>query len=116
MARIKTGGRKKNVPNKRSVEAIELAERMKCNPFKILLQFAKGDWKALGYKTKDVIKFVGDNIYTEDRISAELRQSSAKAACEYVYSKRKAIEHSATDGSKLLAPAIIYIPTSEVEP
>lgn len=86
-------GRPKGVPNKRTQDLIELAEKHECNPFEILLLFAKGDYEALGYKQYQYKQY-GENVVEEMTIPPELRQKSAKDACEYLFPKRKAIEHS----------------------
>jgi hypothetical protein len=91
---IPGSGRKKGTPNKKTVEAQEIAKRLKCDPFELLILYAKGDWKALGYKSETVTKFIGNNMVEEPVISAELRATSARNACEYIYPKRKAIEQS----------------------
>lgn len=94
----KLSGSRKGVPNKRTQEAQEIAERLGIDPFQILLNFAVGDWKALGYKSPTSTRFVGETMIEEDVISPDLRASSAKAACEYLYPKRKAIEHQIEQG------------------
>lgn len=90
-------GRPKGVPNKRTQDLFELAEKLECNPFEVLLHFAKGDYQALGYEERQFKTYgTGEDSYTIDEltISPELRQKSAKDACEYLFPKRKAIEHS----------------------
>jgi hypothetical protein len=87
-------GRPKGSPNLRTQELFAIAERLDCNPFEILLHFAKGDYEALNLpewnekSTKDGAKI------KEPSISPELRQKSARDACEYLFPKRKAVEHS----------------------
>lgn len=104
----KTGGRSKGVKNKTTQELHEIAERLGVNPFEILLLFAAGDSEALGcnvgnkfsqefaeFLDEDQLKTVRD---LEEKIlspiTPELRQKAAKDACEYLFPKRKAIEHS----------------------
>jgi hypothetical protein len=89
-------GRPKGVPNKRTQDLIEIAEKLECNPFEILLLFAKGDYEKLGYE-KWHYKQIGENVVEELSISPELRQKSAKDACEYLFPKRKAVEHTFKD-------------------
>ena len=88
----KTGGRQKGTPNKKTEELMDISKRLKVNPFEILLLFAKGDWKALGYKSEKVTKYFGENKSEEYVISPELRSQSAGKAVEYLYPKRKATE------------------------
>lgn len=94
------GGRAKGTPNKQTQDLFEIAERLECNPFEILLLFAKGDFETLGLK-EWTYKTFGEYTTEELTISPELRQKSAKDACEYLFPKRKAIEHTGKDGEKL---------------
>lgn len=95
MARIKAGGRTKGTPNKPTLKLIDRAEKLKVDPFEILLLFAKGDWAALGYDTGVIIKESanGESTFMEYTISPELRAQCAEKACQYIHPKRKAIEH-----------------------
>lgn len=90
-------GRPKGSINKRSFEAQQLCEKLQCDPLEILIHFAKGDWEALGYGSPEKTRMVNDTVVIEPTISPELRNASARAACEYVYPKRKAIEQSFSD-------------------
>lgn len=93
-------GRKKGTPNKKTVEAQHIAERVGVDPFELLLLFAKNDWKKLGYPRSTITKYsAGGDAYEEDVISPELRQNSAGKAVEYLYPRRKAIEQSITDNT-----------------
>lgn len=85
-------GRPIGSTNRRTAQ--EIADRLGIDPFEVLVNFAKGDWKALGYDSATVIKTYGENSNEEDRISAELRASSAKEACKYLHTQLKAVEHS----------------------
>lgn len=89
----KTGGRKRGTPNKRTEPLIERAEKLGIDPFEILLHFAKGNWECLGYESATTTAFTNAGIeFEEPTISPELRVTAAKAACEYLHPKRKAIE------------------------
>lgn len=93
------GGRSKGTPNKKTKDLMEKAEQLGVDPFEILLRFAAGDWKGLGYKTKDTLESAGmGRIIKVDRISADLRKSAAAAAMPYLYPKRKAIEFKPSEG------------------
>lgn len=72
-------GRPKGSPNARTQDLFDITERLECNPFEVLIMFAKGDAEALRIS----------------EISAELRLRAAKDACDYLFPKRKAIEHTA---------------------
>lgn len=113
----KTGGRVKGVPNKSTQDLHEIAERLGVNPFEILLHYANGNAEALGLSCGSTLSdMLADQLDGEDLervkeleakltnpISAELRQKSAKDACEYLFAKRKAIEHTGKDGEKLFS-------------
>lgn len=89
----KTGGRKKGSPNKRTRELIERADAIGVDPFEILLRFAKGDWKGLGYESETMTKIAAGGVKVEiERIDPELRMKAAAEAAQYLYPKRKAIE------------------------
>lgn len=95
----KTGGRKPGSVNKKTAEAQAIADKLGIDPFKILLLFAAGDWKKLGYKSGEVTKFsVSGDAYTEPVISPELRSTSSAKAVEFLYPKRKAIDQTITEG------------------
>jgi hypothetical protein len=93
----KTGGREKGTLNKRSLRAQELAEELGCDPLKILLHFAMGDARALGYVSVD--EDTGKE--TVGVIEPEMRLSAAKEASSYLFPKLKAIEHTGKDGADL---------------
>lgn len=86
--RPEKAGRKPGTVNKNTKTLHDIAERNGCDPFEVLIWFAKGDHKSLGI--------------TEDELSPELRQKSAKDACEYLHPKKKAVEHSGSiDGARV---------------
>lgn len=77
----KFGGRSKGVPNRKTFDAVAIAEALECDPFEVLINFAKGDAPALGY-----------SVAME--IPPEMRLQAAKEASQYLYPKRKSVEHS----------------------
>jgi hypothetical protein len=83
----KCGGRKKGTPNKESLHAKEIAERLNCDLFEILCHFAMGNAKALKLK--------------KDSISPGMRLAAAMEGAQYIHPKRKAIEHSGDVGLTL---------------
>ncbi len=88
-------GRKKGTPNQDARTLQEKARALKVDPFEILLLFAKGDWKRLGYDSKSTTKFTAAGIeFEEDVIQPAMRMKAASDACQYLYSKRKPIEDS----------------------
>lgn len=104
----KTGGRIAGTRNKDRVHVFEVARKLKVDPFEILLHFARGDWQALGYKDKcEIVAYSksGEPII-KDVISAGLRATCASDACEYLYPKLKAIEHTGKDGEPIKAEVV----------
>lgn len=87
--------RTKGAVNKLKMDAQAKAFELGIDPFEILLLFAAGKWKELGYRdpTK-TIAVPGGASYEEDIISAELRVNAAKDATNYLLAKRKSVEHS----------------------
>ena len=99
--RPESAGRKKGTPNKQTQTLQEIAERNECDPFEVLIWFAKRDYVSL--ELPEWTDRIGKDgaFVREATISPELQQKSAKDACEYLYPKRKAIEHTGKDGEKL---------------
>ena len=98
----KSGGRKEGTPNKRTLEAREIAEKLGVNPLEICLMFAAGDWEGLGYPSADVTKVLKDGgTINVDTIPPELRQKSAKDVLGYLFPQLKAIELTGKDGGPL---------------
>jgi hypothetical protein len=93
--RPENAGRKKGTPNKLTQDLMAKCDELGVDPFEVLLHFAKGDWKTLGYETETRLVSTSEHgdIY-ENTITPELRAKAAKDACEYLFPKRKAIEHS----------------------
>lgn len=92
--KVKKIGRPPGSANKRTSDLLDIAERLECNPFEVLIHFAKGDFEALGYDQHQMKTTKDGGTVLELTISPELRQKSAKDACEYLFPKRKAVEHS----------------------
>jgi hypothetical protein len=95
-------GRPKGGMNKRTADLVELAEKLGCNPVEVLLRFAMNDWKGLGYESET--RFLQDGLKGEKEIMhipPETRMKAAAEAAQYLYPKRKAVEHSAADGQPL---------------
>lgn len=87
----------------RKVEAT--AERLNVDPFEILCLFAKGDWKGLGYEAETRVSFTSAGIeFEEPIITCGDRLSAAKEAAKYLYTQKKAVEHSHSDLTKDMTP------------
>jgi len=85
-------GRKKGTPNKRTQDLNDLAERLGVNPIEILLNIAKGDFKALGYENNEVITMKDGKPNVTERITLDDRRAAAKDASPYLFAQRKAVE------------------------
>jgi hypothetical protein len=97
---------RKGIPNKRTTDLLEIAHELECNPFEILLHFAQGNFTALGLPEWTEKTSKSGETYHEATISPELRQRSAKDACEYLFPKRRAVEHSGPDGTDLFTKLV----------
>jgi hypothetical protein len=87
-------GRPKGVKDKRSLGAEAIAERLGCDPFEVLIHFARGDAEALGYPEEITRKGKDGRESVLPAITPEMRLQAAKEAAQYLYPKRKAVEHS----------------------
>lgn len=97
------GGRPKGSRNQKSLDAEALAREMGVDPLAIMLHFANGDWKALGYKSGRVrtgSDARGVPIY-RPLISLALRMEAARSATPYVRPARKAVDASGDSDEKL---------------
>lgn len=84
---------RKGIPNKSTQDLFEKAFNLGVDPFEVLLNFAKRDWKALGYNSPTVTKYCADGGTIEvDVITPDLQLSAAEKASNYLYAKRKAID------------------------
>lgn len=92
----KFGGRKKGVPNKDKAEAQAKAVELGVDPFEVLLLFARGDWKALGYESERVLQSCSEfgEVY-KFTIDPNVRAKCAAEACQFMLPKLKAIDISA---------------------
>ncbi len=87
--------RPKGSPNKNALPLQEKAKELGCDPFEILCRFALGDWQGLGYDKGITYQSTNKGDLIERHIiPPELRSKAAAEAAQYLYPKRKAIEHS----------------------
>lgn len=99
-------GRKKGTLNRNTQLLFDKAEELGVDPFEVVLLFAKGDWKSLGYKSASrLISAKGGDVIEVDTISPEMRLSAAERACSYLYPKPKAVTLSNEDGSPIFPSA-----------
>lgn len=86
-------GRKPGTPNKDTLDLHQIAHELGVHPFKILLHFAAGNWKELGYEAEMDVKYTQQGLPFGIRvIQPEVRMKAAAQAAEYLYPKRKALE------------------------
>src|ERR1044072_3561592 len=86
-------GRKAGTPNRKTEDLHAVASQLGIHPFKILLHYAAGNWKELGYKNEFDIKYTQQGEPYEVRvIQPEVRVKAAAEASQYLYPKRKQIE------------------------
>lgn len=90
---------------------MEKARELRVDPFEILLLFAKGDWKALGYPSEWDDKISNDVLYQVRIIEPRDRIVAAKEACKYIYPQRKAIDLT-TDDERIDFCPIVVIPSN----
>ena len=92
----KTGGRKKGTPNKPTVDFVAMADAHGVHPGELMCRVIKGERiMALAYANKETGEFVEHPIMPtlDQMISAD------KELAQYVYPKRKAMEHSGSLGT-----------------
>ncbi len=92
MPKYPGSGRKKGTPNKSSLPLKEKAEKLGIDPYEVLLLFASGDWKKLGYDAEKVIKYSKDCQNEEFTIQPAVRAKAAGEACKYLYPTLKSTE------------------------
>lgn len=97
----KTGGRVKGTLNRDTLTVREKAETLGIDPYEILLLFAKGDWKALGYTEEFIEVQSKDCTNYQYVIDPAVRARCAAEAVQYIEPKRKAIEHSGLNGGPI---------------
>lgn len=96
---------RKGIPNKRTVALAIRAKELGVDPFEILLLFAKGDWKALGYEAECYFSEKPDGAVKMGYvISPEMRVVAAKEAAKYLYPHRKSIEHKSDEPLNGMSP------------
>ena len=86
--RPEKGGRKPGSLNKNNQEIQELAKELGCNPAKILMLIALGDFESLGI---------------EEHIDIDKRMDAAKDLMPYLYGKRKPVDSKGDDSESLVS-------------
>lgn len=96
-------GRKRGTLNKNRQILIEKANELGVDPFEILLRFASGDWKGLGYDEEKYVHSANENgTFYKYTIEPATRAKCASEACQYLHPKRKAVELTGEDGGAIV--------------
>lgn len=103
------GGRTKGTPNKRSLQARELAEKLNVDPLEVLLRMCKRDWEGLGYESETVTVVTMTGTADVPVIGPDLQIKAAKEAVKYIYPALKSIEHKG-DAANLLQEMLAMDP------
>lgn len=85
-------GRKRGTPNKRTEDLLDRAKVLGMDPWDILILFANGDWKGLGYPAEFIQKHSQHCTNLEYTIDPSVRAKCAQEACSYIYSKKRTID------------------------
>jgi len=96
----KVGGRRKGQLNRKSLPVHQKAQELGIDPFEILLHFAAGNWKALGYPSQKRTVVTRNGSFQVDVIEPDHRLKAASESCQYLFPKRKAIEFQETKKKK----------------
>ena len=96
--RKKTGGRKAGTPNKKTQIVEEILNAIGCNPIENLARIANGEpMRSLVALNKDS----GDYVVDEVPPTLEQRLTANKELAQYIYPKRKAIDHGVSGEGKV---------------
>jgi hypothetical protein len=95
-----TPGRQKGSLNKKTEHIFALCEKHNFDPIETLIFFATGDWQALGLDSQYTEKqgFQGA-IVRELTISTLIMKDAAKDLIQFMYPKRKSVEHIDANGN-----------------
>lgn len=94
--------RPKGNKNKKTLEFVDRAHALGVDPIDVMLLFAKGDWKALGYK--DEMYVVSESKESKSwkyTIDPAIRLKAASEACQYINAKKRSVEVTGKDGQPL---------------
>lgn len=110
-------GRPEGSKNKRTLMVEEIAAKVGCDPFEVLMRMAAGDWEGLGYESECYFaeKAEGDGkVITKGYvITPEMRLTAAKDASKYLYSQKQSMALSNADGQPLRIEVVRYISKKE---
>ena len=99
--KIKTGGRVKGTPNKKTEDFFNICEEMGHNPIEFNILVAQNDWAALGYDSATTIMYTkAGDPFEVDRIDMPTRLAANNKLLDFMYPKRKSVELSTGDDDK----------------
>ena len=76
-----------------------VANRKNFDPLEMLIDIARGDWEALGYKEKTYSNWTAAGLeFKLDNISLQERNKAAKEVAKYLYSAKQSVEIGNKDG------------------
>lgn len=87
--------RPKGTLNSKTLEAIGILREKNCEPLGLLADIALGNEIRCGVTT------IAGYAEVEIRPTLDQRKDAAKELCQYIYPKRKAIEHTGKDGAEI---------------
>lgn len=98
-------GKPKGAISKRKRSVLDTVERLGIDPFEVLLLFAKGDWRALGYESEKFIVSQNDHgVYEKFTIDPSVRAKCAAEAIQYIVPKLKSVEHTRPNALEGMTP------------
>ena len=92
-------GRKKGVPNKKSMVVQEILDSLNCDPVKNLVSIAKGEpQETLIYLNKETGEYIVDKVPP----TIDLRTKANTELLQYIYPKLKSVEHKGENGGPIV--------------
>ncbi len=98
-------GRAKGTPNKKTADYLEVLNKHGIEPADLLCYVYNGDYEALKMPEKIFKVGFGGQEYEEYSITLEMRINAAKELMSYKYPKRKAVDHTVSEGSSKIVLA-----------
>ena len=91
---MRYGGRSKGTPNKRTRELSQILESMGCDPALALARVVMDQNMGSGQPYEQERYSKDGQKYTVNGYEPEIKVAAARELIQYLYPKRKAIEHS----------------------
>lgn len=103
--RPKGAGRSKGTPNKDPLQLEDRAKALGVDVFEVMAHFVAGNWKQLGYDNETyILENASGATKIGYTITPEMRLKAGTELMKYIYTQKKAHEHSTdpTKGFKLI--------------